>query len=268
MGSLFFWISKLVWLVLSPDSLLLILLIVAWAMVRRGAYRSARRLLGLVVVVLIAIALLPVGEWVFYPLERRFPANPKLPDRVDGIIVLGGSEDAVRSAIWNQVEMGDAAERGLAFIMLARRYPNARLVYTGGSGSIVQQGYKGSDVMKRLCEEQGLDLSRITFERLSRNTYENATYSKALVQPGPGEQWVLVTSAWHMPRSVGVFSQAGWSTIPYPVDHWTTPGDLLRINLDLAGHLRDLTIGLKEWVGLSAYFITGKTTALFPGPGN
>jgi len=264
MGSLFFWISKLVWLVLSPDSLLLILLIVAWVLAWRGSHRKAKRLLGLVVMVLIVIAILPVGEWVFYLLENRFPVNPKLPDRVDGIIVLGGSENAVRTALWNQVEMGDCAERSLAFLMLARRYPDARLVYTGGSGSLVDQGYKGADVMKRLCEEQGLDPARVAFESRSRNTYENATYSKALVQPEPGETWILVTTAWHMPRSVGVFRKAGWSILPYPVDHWTNPGHLLRIDLDLAGHLRDMTIGTKEWIGLMAYYCTGKTTVLLP----
>jgi uncharacterized SAM-binding protein YcdF (DUF218 family) len=264
MDSLFFWISKLVWLILSPDSLLLILLIVAWILLWRGSHRKAKQLLGFVVMVLIAIALFPVGEWVFYPLENRFPTNPKLPDRVDGIIVLGGSENAVRTALWNQVEVGDCAERDLAFLMLARQYPDARLVFTSGSGSMVDQEHNGAEVMKRLCEEQGLDLARITFEERSRNTCENAAYSKVLVQPEPGERWILVTSAWHMPRSVGVFRKAGWPILPYPVDHWTSPGHLLRIDLDLAGHLRDLTYGVREWLGLTAYFVTGKTTALFP----
>jgi uncharacterized SAM-binding protein YcdF (DUF218 family) len=264
MDSVFFWISKLVWLVLSPDSLLLILLIVAWVLAWRGSYRWAKRLLGLVVVALIVIALLPVGEWVFYPLENRFPTNPKLPDHVDGIIVLGGSENAVRTALWNQVEVGDCAERDLAFLMLARRYPDARLVFSGGSGSMVDQKHTGAEVMKRLCEEQGLDPARVTFEGKSRNTFENVAFSKALVQPSPGETWILVTTAWHMPRSVGIFRKAGWPILPYPVDHWTTPGHLLRIDLDLAGHLRDLTVGVKEWIGLVAYYITGKTTALFP----
>ena len=213
MGSLFFWLSKLVWLFLSPDSLLLILLIVAWVLARRGFHRRAKQLLGVVVIVLIVIALLPAGEWVFYPLEKRFPTNPMLPDHVDGIIVLGGTENAVRSALWNQVEMGDAAERDLAFLMLARRYPDARLVFSGGSGSMVDHGHKAVEVMKRLCEEQGLNLSRVVLEGRSRNTCENVRFSKALVQPAPGETWILVTTAWHMPRSVGIFRKAGWSIL-------------------------------------------------------
>lgn len=264
MGSLFFWASKLVWAVLSPATLVLLMLAVAWVLLWRGASRWARRLLGLVVLVLAGVGVFPVGEWVLFPLERRFPSNPVLPAQVQGIIVLGGGEDAARSAIWNQVEMGDCAERVLAFLSLARRYPEARLVFAGGSGSLTDQGHKGADVMRRLCGEQGLDLARMTFERLSRNTYENVLYSRALVQPRPGENWVLVTSAWHMPRSVGVFRKVGWLVIPYPVDHWTSPGHLLRMDLDLASHLRDLNVGTKEWMGLLAYAITGKTTAFLP----
>jgi uncharacterized SAM-binding protein YcdF (DUF218 family) len=265
MDSLFFWISKLAWLLLTPDSVILILLVAAWALLRRGAYRSARRVLGLVVTAMILIATLPLGEWLLYPLERRFPANPVLPARVDGIIVLGGSEDAVRSAFWNQTELGESAERDLAFLMLARRYPDARLVFAGGSGSLARQEYKGADVAKRLFEEQGLDLARITFESRSRNTCENVKYTQALVRPTPDQTWILVTTAWHMPRSFGIFSKAGWVTIPYPVDHWTDSAHLLRVDLDLAGHLRDLTYGVKEWIGLAAYYATGRTSSLFPG---
>lgn len=264
MDSIFFWISKLTWLVTAPDSLFLILVIAGWVLLWRGAYRLTKWLLGFLAIVLTVIALLPVGEWFLYPLETRFPTDPQLPERVDGVIVLSGAESAVRSAIWNQVEMKDGAERVLAFLELARRYPNAKLVFTGGSGSMIHQEYKAADVAKKLFEKQGLNPSRVTFERNSRNTYENAVFSMAQVKPAPGEKWILITTASHMPRSVGIFCKAGWPVIPYPVDHGTIPGNLLRINLDLSRHLRDLTMGVKEWVGLLAYYVTGKTTALFP----
>jgi uncharacterized SAM-binding protein YcdF (DUF218 family) len=263
---MFFWISKLTWLVLSPDSLLLILIVVAWILLWRKAYTAARRLLAFVVISLAMIALFPVGEWLLYPLERRFPSNPVLPAEVEGIIVLGGSEDGARSTSWNQAEVGESAERDLAFLSLARRYPSARLVFTGGSGSMSRKQYKGADVARRLFEEQGLDLARVTFEGHSRNTYENVALSKALVQPQPGQRWILVTTAWHMPRSFGIFTRAGWPVIPYPVDHWTAPGRMMQPDPDLAAHLRELVYGVKEWIGLAAYYVTGKTPSLLPGP--
>jgi uncharacterized SAM-binding protein YcdF (DUF218 family) len=263
---MFFWISKLTWLVLSPDSLLLVLLIAVWVLMRRRACTAALRLLTVVMILLAVIAAFPVGQWLLYPLERRFPSNPDLPAEVEGIVVLGGSEDGSRSAFWNQAEMGDTAERELAFLSLARRYPAARLVFTGGSGSMAQQRYKGAEVARRVFQEQGLDLARVTFEGTSRSTYENVTLSKPLVQPQPGQRWILVTTAWHMPRAFGIFAKAGWPVIPYPVDHWTDPGRMMQPDLDLAGHLRDLTYGVKEWIGLAAYYVTGKTSSLLPGP--
>lgn len=247
-----------------PENLFLFLLLISWVLLWRGAYRPARRLLGFVIIVLMVVVLFPIGEWFLYPLEMRFPVNPKLPERIDGIIVLSGAEDAVLSSLWNQVELGDGVERDIAFLELARRYPNAKLVFTGGSGSILHQEYKAADVARQLFDELGLDLSRVTFERNSRNTFENAVLSKELVRPGPGQKWILITTAWHMPRSVGIFCKADWPVIPYPVDHWTMPGKLLRIEVDLSGHLRGLTTGVKEWIGLIAYYFSGKTTALFP----
>lgn len=264
MNSVFFWLSKLAWLVVAPDSLLLILVLVAWVLLWRGKNRMAKRLLGLVAIAMLIVALFPVGEWMLHPLEKRFPANPALPQKIDGIIMLSGAEDAELSAAWNQVELGDGAERLLAFQALARQYPKAQLVFTGGSSSMVNQASKGADVAKRLSEQMGLDASRIVFEREARNTFENAVLSKALVKPAPGQNWILITSAFHMPRSVGIFCRAEWPVIPYPVDHHTWPGNRLHIDLNLVAHLGGMTMAIREWIGLAAYYATGKTTALLP----
>ncbi len=266
MHSLFFWVSKLIWLVISPDNLLVILCVTAWVLLWRKRYRQATRLLGAICVGLCFMGLLPVGQWLLYPLETRFQTNPDLPETVHGIIVLGGSEDYLRTILWDQVEVGECAERDLAFLSLARQYPEATLAFSGGSGSMLHQEYKGADAARRLFQEQGLDPSRVCFERRSRNTFENVIFSKELLQPGNGQTWVLITTAWHMPRSVGICRKAGWAVTPYPVDHWTTPGRLFRIDWDLQGHLKTLTIGIKEWVGLVSYYATGKTSGLLPRP--
>jgi uncharacterized SAM-binding protein YcdF (DUF218 family) len=264
MDSLFFWLSKLAWLIIAPDSLLLLLALFTWAMWWRGAMRVAQASLSLLVISMLLVALFPVGEWLLSPLENRFPPNPPLPQKIAGIMVLGGPESEARSVAWNQVELKDSAERFLAGMSLAKRHPEAKLVFTSGTGSMLYQQYKGADVAQRLFEEQGMNLSHILFERNSRNTYENALFSKAMVKPKPGETWVLVTSASHMPRSVGIFCQADWPMIPYPVDHHTWRGHLLRIDFDLARNLTDLRLAANEWMGLIAYKLTGKSTALLP----
>jgi uncharacterized SAM-binding protein YcdF (DUF218 family) len=264
METLFFWLSKLVWAVVAPEGLLVLLVVGSWVLVARNAIKWARRVLGFTSIALLVLAWLPVGEWVLYPLEERFAANPPLPKHVDGIIVLGGAEDAARSAAWDQAEVNDSADRFFASIALSRAYPQAKLVFTSGSGNPLDQKHTSADVARKLYAEQGLDVSRIVFEGESRNTAENVARSKSLVKPSTGEVWVMVTSAFHMPRSIGIFCQAGWPVIAYPVDHKALKGNLLRASASIVGNLGTLSLGIKEWLGLAAYYMTGRIGSAFP----
>lgn len=258
MDGFFFWVSKLVWLLVSPDSLLAILLIFASLLLWRNKLKWAKRIFSFLAISVLVIGLFPVGEWVLYPLESRYKPNPQL-DKVDGIIVLGGAEDAELSHHWKQAAVNASAERIIASTSLALRYPDAQLVYTGGSGSMLQQSYKGADVARQLYKDLGLDVSKIIFERESRNTSENAILTKKLVKPKAGEQWLLITTAWHMPRSMGIFCQSDWKVIPYPVDYTSLPKRLFRIEWNFSKHLKSLTVGVKEWVGVVAYSVMGKS---------
>jgi uncharacterized SAM-binding protein YcdF (DUF218 family) len=264
MDSLFFWLSKVLWSLAAPGSLLVIAVIVLWLLLTVGAQRLARCLAGSLASALLLIAVFPVGEWLLYPLESRFEND--LPDdkSIDGIIVLGGSVNAIKSAAWDQVEMRATAERELNFLALARRYPQARLAFTGGSGSLVNQEYKEAAWTRKLFEQQGLDLTRVSFEELARNTYENAVLSKKLLAPKPGENWLLITTAWHMPRAIGTFCKAGFPVLAHPVDHWTQRNNLWRLEWDFADNLSELNIALHEWTGLIMYRLTGKTASLLP----
>lgn len=259
MDTFFFWLSKLIWLVISPDSLLVLLLCINLALLYRKAYKIAFILQSIITFSALLIAFLPVGEWLLYPLETRFATNPKLPDKIHGIIVLSGSENAKTSVLWNQVEVNQAAERTLAFLKLAKRYPQAQLVFTGGSGKLTQQNYKEADVARRLFKEQGLNLNRVIFETKARNTYENGLFSYRLIKPKANENWLLITTAWHIPRAIGVFKQLNWNIMPYPVDHRTQKGYLFRIDLNFSHNLSLLVIAIKEWLGIIVYYSTGKT---------
>ncbi len=259
MDSVFYWLSKLIWIVISPDSLLLLMIFGSLIMLWVGAIQLATRMLAFVAFSSLLIAIFPVGEWVLYPLESSYDSNPTLPADIEGVILLGGAGDQRKSLQWQQVEFNDAAERYVAFLDLARSFPNARLVFTGGAGAIRQQAFKEATLARRFFADQGLSPERIMFEDQSRNTYENAILSKGLVNPTDGDHWVLITSASHMPRSLGVFCKAGWPVIPYPVDHVSNPDYLLRADLAFAEHLENLKDGMKEWIGLIAYRVTGKT---------
>jgi len=264
MDTLFFFVSKLIWLIISPDSLLLILILSAFVFLFIGKQKIAKSLLAVTSGLLFVIAFFPIGEWLLYPLESHFQTNPTLPKKIDGVIVLSGAERPKLSNIWEQIEVGDAAERDLSFLTFARKYPEAKLVFTGGTGSLNQQEYKAADVAKQLFKQQGLDVSKILFERKSRNTYENIIFSKKLVNPIINEKWILITTGWHMPRSVGIFCKAGWPVIPYPVDHQTNKENLFRIDFNLLSNMSSLKTALKEWLGLFAYYLTGKTSSFLP----
>ena len=118
---------------------------------------------------------------------------------------------------------------------------------------------------KKLFEELGLPIERVEFEEQARNTYENGVFTHLLVEPKGGERWVLVTSAFHMPRAVGVWRKLGWEIIPYPVDYRVNPGSL-SISIDPAGSLQSLSLGLREWGSLLLYRMMGRTEEVFPNP--
>lgn len=264
MHDIFFYSSKLFWMLVSPDSLIVIFLTLLVFLLFGRRQQAARRLLLILILLLWVLALLPVGSWLFYPLERQFSSHPQLPDRVDGIIVLGGSVDPALSQYWQQLETYSNHERLSQFILLAKQYPDARLLFTGGNSSLNKDAPTEADQVKDFLIKSGINEARLLLENQARNTYENATYSKRLARPAQEENWILVTSAYHMPRSAGVFCKQGWPIIPYPVDHVSHPERLFAVKLELANHLSNLVEASHEWIGLLAYFASGKTTQLIP----
>src|SRR5213078_952001 len=167
----------------------------------------------------------------------------------DGIIVLGGAISPDVSAARDEVALNEAAERLTVAAELARRYPEARILLSGGSGALIYEESAEAPFAMRLLQGLGVARARILLEDRSRNTVENAIFSKALAQPKPGERWLLVTSGYHMPRSVGIFRKAGFPVEPYPVD-WRTRGtaDALRLFPTMGEGLRRSDIAMREWI--------------------
>jgi uncharacterized SAM-binding protein YcdF (DUF218 family) len=258
-----FLLGKLFWAVAAPGNLLLLLIGLGALRLQTSRRRRGFRLLVVPLLLLLAIAALPVGQWLAMPLEARFP-QPALPARVDGIIVLGGAVEPAISRAHGQVALNAAAERLTESLLLARRYPDARLLLTGGEAAILPRGGSEADTMRAFFVEQGVDPARLLVEDRSRDTFENAVFSRDLVAPGHEDVWVLVTSAAHMPRAVGCFRRLGWKVIPFPVDYRAEAAP--RPNFLLSEHLELVDVATKEWIGLVAYRLLGHTDELFPGP--
>jgi uncharacterized SAM-binding protein YcdF (DUF218 family) len=262
--------SKLFWLVAEPASFLFTLWLVGTALLWTSWRRLARWLVTISAVATLAVAVLPLGQMALKPIEDRFPPAITLPPRVDGIIVLGGVVD--ESVIGRRGVPRSLAAAGSprldAFLELARRYPMAKHVFTGGSIELINDRDTEADVVRRIFARIGLDTTHIVFEDKSRNTWENAKFSYEMIKPEPDELWIIITSARHMPRAIGCFREAGWKNLlAFPVDYWTSAnGPSFSPNYSLGANLDVLGEAIREYIGLVAYWYFGRTSELFPGP--
>jgi len=265
---MFFYLSKIGWFFLQPSNSLVLLAVVSGLLLAAGWRRAGGWLFGLSIAGLVICGFSPLGHLLVLPLEERFPPwEQGSGPPPDGIIVLGGSFDTAVSGARGIVALNEAAERLTAFAELARRYPQAKLVFTGGAGQILFDREKEADIAGRLFAGLGLEPDRVLLEDRSKNTWQNALYTKDLVDPAPGERWLVVTTAWHMPRSIGCFRAAGFDVDAYPVDYRTRGrSDLWRPFSAVSEGLRRVDTATREWIGLVAYRLTGRTPALLPAP--
>ncbi len=264
---MFFIASKVVFFCIQPSSLAFFG-VFGGALLLRSFTVWGRRFLYSGLGIIVLFGFLPGGNILVLPLEERFGSHvPEVPEgKVSGIILLGGFEDISVTNARGGLALNEAAERLTETLRLARALPEAKVIFTGGSGSLFGGGGIASAVRQFLIDA-GIAPDRIIVENNSRNTYENATFTKALLKPTRSDRWLLVTSAYHMPRSIGVFRKVGFDVIPYPVDFRTRDwDDAFRPFDSFAAGLQRTDLAAKEWIGLLAYWLTGRSSALFPSP--
>ncbi|GBD42725.1 hypothetical protein HRbin40_00180 [bacterium HR40] len=251
---------------LLPSSLLALLFAASSLGLLTGRLRAARRLAVLAMHVLVALVLLPLDEWLLLPLENRFPPPVRYPPQVDGVIVLGNGPKGRMLRARGEPSIDEPGERFLALLELATRFPQARLLFTGGAGREDPQGTSEAAAARVLYERLGFPTERILFEDEARNTFENARNSLALARPRAGEVWLLVTSARDMPRAVGAFRALGFDVRPWPVDY-LTEGQLRwwRPQLAFGRRLVRMDVAAYEWYALLWYRLLGRVPELLPG---
>lgn len=259
-----FWLSKLIQSTLLPSNCLALLAVVGLVALALGRRKLAMWIFGIATVLMAIAGWSPLGPTLLTALEDRFP-QPSLPDKVAGVVMLGGAVNIHISQDRGQIALNDNAERVFAIAALARRYPQARIIISGG---IAHEAHGNSlteaEGARQVLVDLGVSAGRIELEDKSRTTFENAAQSLRVAQPVAGQSWLLVTSAFNMPRAVASFRGVGFSVVPYPVDYRTRPSDLLRPVATLAEGLEDMDVAAHEWLGLVAYRLTGKTSELLP----
>ncbi|MDX2201759.1 MAG: YdcF family protein [Hyphomicrobiaceae bacterium] len=263
---MFFFLSKLLWFFAQPSNVAFVLILVG-ALLMLTAPRSVlgRRMATAGLLAFVVLGFTPFNQILLAPLESRFQRpDLGLGPPPAGIIILGGAEDGRADPDREMAGLNEAAERYTEGIALARRFPQAKLVFSGGSGGIIADaGAPEAVAARRLFKALGIAPERVVLEERSRNTWENAIFTRAMLDPKPGERWLLVTSAYHTPRAVGCFRKAGLEVEPWPVDFRVAErfADMLQPYPD---QLRRVDTAVREWIGLVAYYLTGKSTALFP----
>ena len=260
-------LSKLIGGLLAPATLVFLVLVAGTVLLwSRRRQSLGRGIVTGLAVILAVVIVSPLQPFLLETLENRFPANPPVPAHLDGIIVLGGSVDPYISSARHQISFEDAAERLFYGARLGLQHPEARVLFTGGSADPWHAEAREAPWAAEVLTQLGIPADRLIVEARSRNTYENAVFSQSLVHPTAGQSWLLVTSARHMPRSVGIFRRIGWPVLAYPVDY-KTGDDSGWVNRDLPLHrLRLLSLALHEWIGLAYYRLQGWTDSLFPAP--
>lgn len=264
---MFHFASKILFFLLQPSTLAVVAIGAGLAGHRRYP-KAAITFIWLGLAWIVIAGFLPIGNALIFPLEQRFSdRQPSLPqDAIAGIIILGGFEDGWVTAGRGGLAVNESAERLTEGVRAARVLPGAKVVFTGGVGSLFEDVDAGSSVRDYLVDA-GIAADRIVVETKSRNTYENAVFTRDLLQPKPVDRWLLVTSAYHMPRAVGAFRKAGFNIVPFPVDFRTRDiGDLLQPFSSIGHGLLRADLATKEWIGLVAYWASGRSDNLFPAP--
>jgi uncharacterized SAM-binding protein YcdF (DUF218 family) len=264
---MFFILSKTLAFLITPSNIVIGIGLAGLLLMLTRFRRAGWRLVIACPLLFIIIGVLPIGPAMIATLENRFPLWIDDGRPVDGIVVLGGTFDLRISAARGRLAITGAVERLTESAELARRYPAAKIVFAGGNPSLLHNFPPEAELAVQLFELLGVPSTRIILESRSRNTEENARYAMDLARPKPGERWLLVTSAVHMPRSVGIFRKVNFAVEPYPVDWNSMPGSNLSnfLSRPLTGW-QLIDEAAHEWAGLLAYWITGQSSELFPGP--
>jgi uncharacterized SAM-binding protein YcdF (DUF218 family) len=262
-----FILSKVGWMFLSPGNFMILLMLTGsyLAFSHREGLRNFGRALCFEVAFLLAfIAVFPVGDWMLMPLENHF--KPATLDHVDGIVILGADENPRLSTARDQPTGRDSMSYFVHAMMLARQYPEAKVIFAGGPNFIIPRTHKidEADIAQQVLLGLGLSPDRLILERTSRNTRENAVNAAAIVHPKPGQKWLLVTSAVHMTRAMGCFRQAGWNIYPSPTNYLTAGQLSSQIYFDLTDHLGAMVAATHEYYGLLVYWLAGYINSPWP----
>lgn len=262
-----FVVSKLFWMAAQPLSLAFIAGLAAALLIALQRRRAALVSLSVSLAVLFVTLYTTAGSVLLQGLEARFPKPSSDPASVSCMVVLGGAFETEVTTTRGGIELNQSADRFVQALRLANAYPEARILVSGGDGSLSGRFEGDAVVSRRFFETFGIPASRLIEERTSRNTDENAVNTKGLLSSAGISDCLLITSAFHMPRSVGLFRKQGLSVQPWPADYRTSGSVALTLDFTQPTlNAQQTATAVREWIGLLSYWLLGRIDELYPSP--
>ena len=275
---MFFYLSKIIAIILNPTHLFVLLLVIFSLLSflakpnlpkKKKLLFSITRLRAITLFLTVFVGfnlVLPIlPYYAVRTLEHRFPQPATQDLNPEVIIVLGGWQGAGASFTSPDAPpISSAGDRLIAGLILAKKFPQAKLYFPGGL-KMDQIGASEDAISRAVIKGLDLPASQVIIEGESRNTAENASYVRAMMDDSRQGKVVLITSASHMPRAISSFQKEGLNPLAYPVDYKTHAQEMPWTLVYKQGHIL-MRRALHEWVGLVAYYITGRTTQLLPSP--
>ena len=258
-----FYLSKIIWLILNPFNLFVFTTLFSIFLYYINLRRISLIIFLTNFIFIVLISFIPIGSFLIYKIEKEYHSNIKIPERVDGILILGGATDPLLFKEYDQISLNSSAERLVESVMIIKKFEKAKVIFSGGSGVVNRPDLGHSQVAKSFYKKIGIEINKIIFEDDSRNTYENIIYSKKIADPEISENWLLITSASHMKRALLIADKNNWKLIPYAVDFKNIKKFKLIPNLKLLKNLNSFQQGSHEWLGLISYYLMGRTDKVF-----
>lgn len=261
-----FYLSKIFWLAAQPLSLAFIAVLLGCIAGFAGWRRLGCGFTLLAGIVLFVTLYTSSGAVALQALENRFARPQSVPENLSCMIVLGGAFETEVTTRRGGIELNQAADRFVEALRLLRDHPQSRVLVSGGDGSLSGDYEGDAAVSRRFFSTFGIAPERLVGETASRTTYENVVNIKDLLVREKLQNCLLITSAFHMPRAVGLFRKSGIDVTPWPTDYRTAGNVGLMLDFSQPTANAQLTsTALREWIGLLGYFLSGRTSALYPG---
>jgi len=257
-----FYFSKILWLIINPFNILVFLFFLNIFFLILKKKKLSYFFLIFCLILLVSFGVFPFGKFLIYKLEKNYHNAFVFPDKVDGILILGGATNPFLSNEFNQIHLDGAAERLVESINLINTYKDAKIIFSGGSGYLKHQKLNHAKAAKKFFYQMGVNTDRIIFEDESRNTYENILFAKKFAKPKPNEIWIVITSAYAMNRAIFIGENFNWKLSPYAVDFSQPKKIKFFPNLYMLNNINSMQIGSHEWIGLIAYYLMGRTNRI------